>query len=224
MPKYLIEATHTHEGVEGVRTKGGSSRRDTVAHTAKSLGGQLDAFYFAFGEHDAVVIVDLPDNEVRLRSRCPSTRPEARPPGRPFCLPPSRSTTLRSARSRRSTTAHREPDLSGASLGGDLRNGCAMRLRAGPSALSGLPVRVQEEQRWRRCSFTPDTSSPAPSLSATVALSLSNAARVLATSRCGGAAPRSIARKPPGLLLCVYAVREFARVAPPSADRDRQPS
>jgi hypothetical protein len=48
-------------------------------------------------------------------------------------------------------------------VGGDLRNGCAMRLRAGPSALSGLPVRVQEEQRWRRCSFTPDTSSPAPS-------------------------------------------------------------
>ena len=44
MPKYLIEATYTHEGVEGVRTKGGSSRRDAVAHTAKSLGGQLDAF------------------------------------------------------------------------------------------------------------------------------------------------------------------------------------
>jgi uncharacterized protein with GYD domain len=63
MPKYLIEASYTHEGVEGVRTKGGSSRRDAVAHTAKSLGGQLDAFYFAFGDHDAVVIVDLPDNE-----------------------------------------------------------------------------------------------------------------------------------------------------------------
>jgi uncharacterized protein with GYD domain len=63
MPKYLIEASYTHEGVEGVRTKGGSSRRDAVAHTADSLGGQLDAFYFAFGDHDAVVIVDLPDNE-----------------------------------------------------------------------------------------------------------------------------------------------------------------
>ena len=41
MPKYLIEASYTHEGVEGVRTKGGSSRRDAVAHTAESLGGQL---------------------------------------------------------------------------------------------------------------------------------------------------------------------------------------
>ena len=63
MPKYLIEASYTTEGVEGVRTKGGSSRRDAVAHTAESLGGQLDAFYFAFGDHDAVPIVDPPDNE-----------------------------------------------------------------------------------------------------------------------------------------------------------------
>jgi uncharacterized protein with GYD domain len=63
MPKYLIEASYTREGVEGVRSKGGSSRRDAVAETAKSLGGQLEAFYFAFGDHDAVVIADLPDNE-----------------------------------------------------------------------------------------------------------------------------------------------------------------
>ena len=63
MPKYLIEASYTHEGVEGVRTKGGSSRRDAVAESAKSLGGQLEAFYFAFGEHDAIVLLDLPDNE-----------------------------------------------------------------------------------------------------------------------------------------------------------------
>ena len=63
MPKYLIEAAYTHEGVEGVRTKGGSSRRDAVVETAKSLGGKLEAFYFAFGEHDAIVLLDLPNNE-----------------------------------------------------------------------------------------------------------------------------------------------------------------
>jgi uncharacterized protein with GYD domain len=63
MPKYLIQASYTHEGFEGVRTKGGSSRRAAVAETAKSLGGKLEAFYFAFGDHDAVVILDLPDNE-----------------------------------------------------------------------------------------------------------------------------------------------------------------
>ena len=63
MPKYLIEASYTHEGVEGVRTKGGSSRRDAVVETAKCVGGELEAFYFAFGDYDAVVLLDLPDNE-----------------------------------------------------------------------------------------------------------------------------------------------------------------
>jgi uncharacterized protein with GYD domain len=63
MPKYLVEASYSHEGFEGVRTKGGSSRRDAIAEAAKSMGGKLEAFYFAFGEHDAVVLLDLPDNE-----------------------------------------------------------------------------------------------------------------------------------------------------------------
>jgi uncharacterized protein with GYD domain len=53
----------TTASVEGVRTKGGSSRRDRVAEAAKSLGGQLEAFYFAFGDHDVVVLLDLPDNQ-----------------------------------------------------------------------------------------------------------------------------------------------------------------
>ena len=63
MPKYLIHASYTREGVEGVRANGGTSRRDAVAKTAESLGGSLEVFYFAFGDHDAEVIVDLPDNE-----------------------------------------------------------------------------------------------------------------------------------------------------------------
>jgi uncharacterized protein with GYD domain len=63
MPKYLIQASYTREGVEGVRSRGGTSRRDAVAETASSLGGQLECFYFGFGDHDAYVIIDLPDNE-----------------------------------------------------------------------------------------------------------------------------------------------------------------
>jgi len=62
MPKYLIEASYTREGVEGVRSAGGSSRRDAVKDAVSSLGGELESFYFAFGDHDAHVIVDLPDN------------------------------------------------------------------------------------------------------------------------------------------------------------------
>jgi uncharacterized protein with GYD domain len=63
MPKFLFEASYTLGGARGVQSAGGSSRREAVAEVAESLGGQLEAFYFAFGDHDAYVIVDLPDNE-----------------------------------------------------------------------------------------------------------------------------------------------------------------
>ena len=63
MPKYLIEASYSLEGVKGVQSAGGSSRRDAVAKVAESVGGRLECFYFAFGDHDVYTIVDLPDNE-----------------------------------------------------------------------------------------------------------------------------------------------------------------
>lgn len=63
MPKYLIEASYTPEGVNGVRSGGGSARRDVIAKVAESVGGSLETFYFSFGKHDVVTIVDLPDNE-----------------------------------------------------------------------------------------------------------------------------------------------------------------
>ena len=63
MPKYLFEAMYTPEGVKGVQSGGGSSRREAVAHVAESVGGKLESFHFAFGERDAYVIADLPDNE-----------------------------------------------------------------------------------------------------------------------------------------------------------------
>jgi uncharacterized protein with GYD domain len=63
MPKYLIEASYSPQGVEGVKSKGGSSRRDAVAEMTEGLGGKLESFYFGFGESDAYVTVDLPDNE-----------------------------------------------------------------------------------------------------------------------------------------------------------------
>ena len=63
MPKYLIQASYTREGVEGVRTAGGSSRRDAVQETLSSIGGQLECFYFGFGDNDAYVIAELPDNQ-----------------------------------------------------------------------------------------------------------------------------------------------------------------
>src|SRR3954464_15338352 len=63
MPKYLVEASYTVEGVKGIQSAGGSSRRDAIAALAESVGGQLESFYFVFGERDAYTVVDLPDDE-----------------------------------------------------------------------------------------------------------------------------------------------------------------
>ena len=62
MPKYLIIASYTAEGAKGVLSKGGSARRDAVAKSVADIGGTVESFYFAFGEEDAFVTVDLPDN------------------------------------------------------------------------------------------------------------------------------------------------------------------
>ena len=63
MPKYLIEASYSVEGVKGVQSAGGSSRRDAIAALAESVGGKLESFYFAFGDRDVYTVVDRPDNE-----------------------------------------------------------------------------------------------------------------------------------------------------------------
>jgi uncharacterized protein with GYD domain len=62
MPRYLFEATYTPQGVAGVKSAGGTARREAVAHLAESLGGRIETFDFAFGKADVVTIVDLPDN------------------------------------------------------------------------------------------------------------------------------------------------------------------
>ena len=41
---------------------GGTARRAAVEKMLESLDGHLKAFYFAFGENDAYLIVELPNN------------------------------------------------------------------------------------------------------------------------------------------------------------------
>ncbi len=63
MPKYLLEVNYTLDGVRGVVAKGGSARKAAASAAAKSVGGKVDSFYFAFGDPDVYVIADMPDNE-----------------------------------------------------------------------------------------------------------------------------------------------------------------
>jgi uncharacterized protein with GYD domain len=62
MAKYLITASYTADGAKGVLKDGGTKRRQAADAAIKSAGGKLEAFYFAFGENDAFVIVDAPDH------------------------------------------------------------------------------------------------------------------------------------------------------------------
>jgi len=62
MPKYLIQGSYTDEGLKGLLKEGGSKRREAAEQSVKGLGGRLEAYYYAFGEHDFVVIADLPSN------------------------------------------------------------------------------------------------------------------------------------------------------------------
>jgi uncharacterized protein with GYD domain len=62
MPKYLIEAKYVGAGIEGLLKEGGTSRRAAIDQLFLSLGGSVESFYYAFGEHDVIVIGNLPDN------------------------------------------------------------------------------------------------------------------------------------------------------------------
>ena len=62
MAKFLIEAKYVGDGIKGLLKEGGTSRRAAVEDAAKTVGGSVEAFYYAFGETDAFVVIDVPDN------------------------------------------------------------------------------------------------------------------------------------------------------------------
>ena len=61
MATYLLQASYTSEGAKGLARDGGTKRRAYIQQLVEKAGGRLHAFYFALGETDAYVIVDLPD-------------------------------------------------------------------------------------------------------------------------------------------------------------------
>ena len=46
----------------GIKSTGGSARRDAIVQLAESVGGRMESFDFAFGRSDVVTICELPDN------------------------------------------------------------------------------------------------------------------------------------------------------------------
>jgi uncharacterized protein with GYD domain len=62
VPKYLVEVKYTLDGMKGLKAQGGSARVAASKALIEEVGGSIESFYFAFGDRDAVIIADLPDN------------------------------------------------------------------------------------------------------------------------------------------------------------------
>jgi len=62
MPKYLTMVSYTPEVIRGLVKEGGTARRAAVEKTLKSLGGRRIIKKKTFGENDAYVISEGPDN------------------------------------------------------------------------------------------------------------------------------------------------------------------
>jgi len=92
MPKYLIEASYSAEGLKGLHKDKASGRRAAVAKAVESLGGKLDLYYFCLGEHDVVGVNDMPTRSPRRRFPWRFPRPACRAQRPPSCSPWRKST------------------------------------------------------------------------------------------------------------------------------------
>jgi uncharacterized protein with GYD domain len=62
MAKYLAKVKYTApQGIEGLLKGGGSARVKAATELIESLGGKVESFYFALGDVDAYVTLDMPD-------------------------------------------------------------------------------------------------------------------------------------------------------------------
>lgn len=69
MPKFLIKGSYTAEGLKGLQKDKASGREHAISAACSALGGKLDAIYYALGDDDVFVVVDLPSH-VQVSSLC----------------------------------------------------------------------------------------------------------------------------------------------------------
>ncbi len=62
MPKYLFHVNYVGDGVKGLLKDGGTKRRAVTDKLFKSLGGSLEAYYYAFGGTDLYIIAEFPNH------------------------------------------------------------------------------------------------------------------------------------------------------------------
>ena len=61
MPRYLFQVAYTTQGWEAL-VKNPQNRIEAVRPVIERLGGKVETAWFAFGEYDVVLIMEMPDN------------------------------------------------------------------------------------------------------------------------------------------------------------------
>jgi uncharacterized protein with GYD domain len=58
MAKFLIHGKYTQAGFQGVVKEGFGAREAYIRTLMESVGGKVEAFYFAYGQDDVIVLID----------------------------------------------------------------------------------------------------------------------------------------------------------------------
>jgi len=64
--KLMIAGRYTDQGTKGLIKEGGSARKAAVQKAVTGLGGKLESIYYAYGDADVYVVVDMPDTTSAL--------------------------------------------------------------------------------------------------------------------------------------------------------------
>lgn len=66
MAKFMYLGKYTADGLRGLAAEGGTKREAAIEKLVGSIGGTVLEYFFAVGEYDFVVIIDVPDNAAGL--------------------------------------------------------------------------------------------------------------------------------------------------------------
>ena len=61
MPKFLLEANYTAEGLRGLMKDTATVREARIKEMVAAVGGKVESMHFALGRTDVYLICDLPD-------------------------------------------------------------------------------------------------------------------------------------------------------------------
>lgn len=66
MATFMYLGKYTPEGLKGLAAEGGTKRQQATEKLVNSIGGRILEYWFAVGEYDFVLMVELPDNAAGL--------------------------------------------------------------------------------------------------------------------------------------------------------------